>query len=179
MCSSDLEADLLIADGVIAAFADVGSGEAERTVDAAGRYLLPGFIDCHVHIESSHATPEEFSNLVVPCGTTTAVCDPHELCNVTGLDGLHYMLDATEETAVQAFFMVPSCVPATSFEHSGATITAKDVKEPLSHPRVLGLGEMMNYPGVIAADGEVLDKIMAARQAGKVEIGRASCRERV
>ena len=99
------EADLLIADGVIAAFADVGSGEAERTVDAAGRYLLPGFIDCHVHIESSHATPEEFSNLVVPCGTTTAVCDPHELCNVTGLDGLHYMLDATEETAVQAFFM--------------------------------------------------------------------------
>lgn len=167
------EADLLIADGVIAAFADVGSGEAERTVDAAGRYLLPGFIDCHVHIESSHATPEEFSNLVVPCGTTTAVCDPHELCNVTGLDGLHYMLDATEETAVQAFFMVPSCVPATSFEHSGATIAAADVKEPLSHPRVLGLGEMMNYPGVIASDEEVLDKIMAARQAGKVVDGHS------
>jgi adenine deaminase len=167
------EADLLIADGTIAAFGEAGKGEADRIVDAGGRYLLPGFIDCHVHIESSHATPEEFSNLVVPCGTTTAICDPHELCNVTGLDGLSYMLDATEGTALQAFFMVPSCVPATSFEHSGAKIGAKDVAEPLTHPRVLGLGEMMNYPGVIAADDEVLEKILAARAAGKVVDGHS------
>jgi adenine deaminase len=167
------ESDLLIANGFFAAFAEAGTGEAERTVDAEGRYLLPGFIDCHVHIESSHATPEEFSNLVVPCGTTTAICDPHELCNVTGLDGLYYMLDATEETAVQAFFMVPSCVPATSFEHSGAKIGAKDVVKPLSHPRVLGLGEMMDYPGVIAADNEVLEKIIAARTSGKVVDGHS------
>lgn len=167
------DADLLVTDGAIAGFADPGSGEAERIVDAGGRYLLPGFIDCHVHIESSHATPEEFSNLVVPCGTTTAIVDPHELCNVAGLDGLYYMLDATEKTAVQAFFMVPSCVPATSFEHSGATIGAKDVVQPLSHPRVLGLGEMMDYPGVINADNEVLEKIIAARQAGKVVDGHS------
>lgn len=167
------EADLLIADGSFAAFAAKGEGEAQEVVDAKGRYLLPGFIDCHVHIESSHATPEEFSNLVVPCGTTTVVCDPHELCNVTGLDGLSYMLDATADTAVQAFFMVPSCVPATSFEHSGAKIGAKDVVEPLSNARVLGLGEMMDYPGVIAGDDEVLDKIMAARQAGKVVDGHS------
>jgi adenine deaminase len=167
------EADLLIVDDRIAGFAEPGAGQASQIIDGSGRYLLPGFIDSHVHIESSHASPEEFSNLVVPCGTTTVVVDPHELCNVTGLDGLSYMLEATEHTAVQAFFMVPSCVPATPFENSGATIGAQDVVEPLNHPRVLGLGEMMDYTGVIAGDDEVLDKILAAKRVRKVVDGHS------
>ncbi len=155
------EADLLIRSGYIAGFAECGQGEADTTVDAEGRYLLPGFIDSHVHIESSHATPEEFSNLVVPCGTTTVIADPHEICNVCGLDGLSYMLEAFQETALQAFFMVPSCVPATTFEHSGgAVLKAEDIEEALQHERVLGLGEMMDFPGVVAGTDLVLDKIM-------------------
>ena len=167
------EADLLIQSGYIAGFAECGQGEAETVVDGGGRYLLPGFIDSHVHIESSHATPEEFSNLVVPCGTTTVVADPHEICNVCGLDGLSYMLEASQETALQAFFMVPSCVPATTFEHSGAVLEAKDIKEALQHERVLGLGEMMDFPGVVAGTDLVLDKIMEAKRLHKVTDGHS------
>lgn len=167
------EADLLVQSGYIAGFAECGKGEAETVVDGGGRYLLPGFIDSHVHIESSHATPEEFSNLVVPCGTTTVIADPHEICNVCGLDGLSYMLEASKETALQAFFMVPSCVPATTFEHSGAVLEAKDIKEALQHERVLGLGEMMDFPGVIAGTDLVLDKIMEAKYLCKVIDGHS------
>lgn len=162
------QADLLIAGGLICAFAKSGQGKAKEIVDGKGKYLLPGFIDGHVHIESSHSTPEEFSNLVVPCGTTTVVADPHELCNVTGLAGLDYMLMASEHTPLQAFFMVPSCVPSTEFEHSGAIIHAPEIATRIGHERVLGLGEMMDYPGVIAADALVLDKIWEARKVGKV-----------
>ncbi|MGH0053814.1 MAG: amidohydrolase family protein, partial [Sphaerochaetaceae bacterium] len=167
------EADLLIHEGYIAGFAACGEGEAQQTVDAGGRYLVPGFIDSHVHIESSHATPQEFSNLVVPCGTTTVIADPHEICNVCGLAGLSYMLEASEGTALQSFFMVPSCVPATTFEHSGAVLKAGDIKEVLAHPRVLGLGEMMDFPGVVAASDLVLDKIMEAKRLGKVIDGHS------
>lgn len=167
------EADLLVQDGYIAGFAASGQGEAETMVDAGGRYLLPGFIDSHVHIESSHATPEEFSNIVVPCGTTTVVADPHEICNVCGLDGLSYMLEASKNTALQAFFMVPSCVPATAFEHSGAVLKAEDIKEALNHDRILGLGEMMDFPGVVAATDLVLDKIMEAKRLHKVIDGHS------
>ncbi|MGD9927916.1 MAG: adenine deaminase [Sphaerochaeta sp.] len=167
------EADLLVQSGYIAGFAECGKGEAETVVDGGGRYLLPGFIDSHVHIESSHATPEEFSNLVVPCGTTTVIADPHEICNVCGLDGLSYMLEASKETALQAFFMVPSCVPATTFEHSGAVLEAKDIKEALQQERVLGLGEMMDFPGVIAGTDLVLDKIMEAKHLCKVIDGHS------
>ena len=165
--------DLLIADGLICAYAKPGKGRAKEVVDAKGKYLLPGFIDAHVHIESSHSTPEEFSNLVVPCGTTTVVADPHELCNVTGLAGLDYMLEATENTALQAFFMVPSCVPSTEFENSGAVLHAPEIAQRIAHPRVLGLGEMMDYPGVIAGSDLVLDKIMEARKVGKITDGHS------
>ena len=167
------DADLLIADGIICGYAKSGEGVGTEVVDAKGKYLLPGFIDAHVHIESSHSTPEEFSNLVVPCGTTTVVADPHELCNVTGLDGLDYMLAATEETALQAFFMVPSCVPATEFENSGAILHAPEIAKRIGHPRVLGLGEMMDYPGVIAGEDLVVDKILEARKVGKVTDGHS------
>ncbi len=167
------DADLLIRDGYIAGFAGTGEGKAKTVVDAGGRYLLPGFIDGHVHIESSHATPETFSNLVVPCGTTTVVADPHEICNVCGLDGLSYMLAASENTPLQAFFMVPSCVPATAFEHSGANLKAEDIKDALKHPRVLGLGEMMDFPAVVAGEDLVVDKIMEAKRIGKVVDGHS------
>ncbi|MGB4406874.1 MAG: adenine deaminase [Sphaerochaeta sp.] len=166
-------ADLLIADGVICGYAKSGEGRGKEVFDAKGTYLLPGFIDAHVHIESSHCTPEEFSNLVVPCGTTTVVADPHELCNVTGLAGLDYMLAATEETALQAFFMVPSCVPSTEFEHSGAILHAPEIAKRIGHPRVLGLGEMMDYPGVIAGSDMVIDKILEARKVGKIIDGHS------
>ncbi len=166
-------ADLLIAEGLICGYAKSGEGRAQEIVDAKGKYLLPGFIDAHVHIESSHSTPEEFSNLVVPCGTTTVVADPHELCNVTGLAGLDYMLEATEKTALQAFFMVPSCVPSTEFENSGAILHAPEIAKRIAFPRVLGLGEMMDYPGVIAGKDLVVDKIWEARKIGKIIDGHS------
>lgn len=167
------EADVLIQNGYFTGFAETGHGIAETIVDAARRYLIPGLIDSHVHIESSHATPAQFSNLVVPCGTTTVVADPHEICNVCGLDGLSYMLDASEKIALQAFFVVPSCVPATTFEHSGAVMHAPDLAKPLQHERVLGLGEMMDYPGVIAGSSLVLDKIWEAKKARKIVDGHS------
>lgn len=167
------KADLLIADGLICGFAEEGQGQGLLSVDASGKYLIPGFIDAHVHIESSHSAPEEFSNLVVPCGTTTIVADPHELCNVTGLAGLDYMLKATEKTALQAFFMVPSCVPSTNFENSGAVLHAPEIASRIAHPRVLGLGEMMDYPAVIAGEDLVLDKIAEARKVGKPTDGHS------
>lgn len=167
------EADVLISEGYFTGYAQPGEGRARLMVDARRCYLIPGLIDSHVHIESSHATPAEFSNLVVPCGTTTVIADPHEICNVCGLDGLSYMLDASENIALQAFFMVPSCVPATTFEHSGAVMHAADLVAPLQHERVLGLGEMMDYPGVVNGSSLVLDKIREAKKAKKIIDGHS------
>lgn len=161
------DADLLLSHGYICGYSDAGMGDALSTVDAEGCYLVPGFIDGHVHIESSHCTAEQFSNLVVPCGTTTVIADPHEICNVCGLDGLDYMIDSSAHTPLQAFFMVPSCVPATEFEHSGAVLGAEQLASRLGHERVLGLGEMMDYPSVIGAKAATLDKIWEAHLAGK------------
>ena len=167
------EADVLVSGGYICGFREPGKGKAKKILDAAGRYLIPGFIDSHVHIESSHCTPSEFSNLVVPCGTTTVIADPHEICNVCGLEGLDYMLDDSENIPLQAFFMVPSCVPATPFEHSGAVLLAADLAKRLGHERVLGLGEMMDYPGVIAGSPLVLDKLWEASLCNKVVDGHS------
>lgn len=167
------EADLLISEGHIAGFAPAGEGKAKKTVDGGGRFLIPGLIDSHVHIESSHTTPEEFSNLVVPHGTTTVIADPHEICNVAGLDGLRYMLEASKESALQAFFVVPSCVPSVSFEHAGAVITTEDIASVMDHERIVGLGEMMDYPGVVAGKDLVIDKIMVAKEAKKIIDGHS------
>ena len=167
------DADLLVSNGYICGFSEKGTGKAEHVIDANGRYLLPGFIDGHVHIESSHSTPAEFSNLVIPCGTTTVVADPHEICNVCGLSGLDYMLSASENTPLQALFMIPSCVPATVFEHSGAVLHAPEIATRLADERILGLGEMMDYPGVISGSSMVLDKIWEAKLAGKLVDGHS------
>jgi len=165
--------DLLVYNGQFAGFADQNTPEAKETLDAEGKYIVPGFIDSHVHIESSHVSPEEFSRLIIPCGTTTIIADPHEICNVCGLDGLDYMLKASENLPLNVFFMIPSCVPATSFENSGAILKAKDIEKRMDNPRVLGLGEMMNYVGVVLNDEEVLKKILLSEEYGKLTDGHS------
>ena len=151
----------------------VGFGEydARETVDLEGRYLAPGFIDGHLHLESSMLSIPEFARNVVPQGTTSVVADPHEIANVLGVAGIRYMLDSSEGLALRVFLMVPSCVPATPFETSGAELLHQDMEPFKNHPRVLGLAEMMNFPGVIMADPEVLAKISVF--SDKVKDGHA------
>ena len=164
-CRSFLS-DVYIKDGRFIGFD--GDRTAEREVDAEGKYMVPGFIDSHCHIESSHLSPSEFSNAILPSGTTSVVADPHEICNVSGLDAMHYMLKSAENAVLDINFMFPSCVPATFFEHSGAVLTAKEVETVIDNPKILGLGEMMNYPGVVAADDSILDKLDTCWKRGKI-----------
>ena len=168
------EGSIYITDGLIAGF---GSHEdfpkAKEVFDAQGAYIAPGFIDSHVHIESSHLSPAEFSKLVVPHGTTTVVADPHEICNVCGLDGIDYMLEASENIALQVFVQFPSCVPATPFENAGAVLKAAEISKRIDNKRILGLGELMNYVGTCNADSDILDKIMVAKNAGKIIDGHS------
>ena len=166
-------ADVLIADGYIAGYGAPGFPRARENFDAKGRFLAPGLIDSHVHIESSHLSPGEFSRLVVPFGTTTVIADPHEICNVCGLDGFDYMLRATENIALQVFLQVPSCVPCTPFEHAGAVMDAAEIARRIDLKRVLGLGELMNFVGVCAADDGILDKLMVAEGCGKIVDGHS------
>ena len=157
--------NIAVCDGVIAG---VGDYAGERELDAEGSYVLPGFIESHMHIESGYVTPEETGRLLVPHGTTTLIADPHEIVNVEGLRGLNYMLDAAEKTVLDIKYMMPSCVPATPFEHSGAVIDAKAMEEPMKDPRILGLGEYMNFRGVIDGAEAELDKLLVAIRAGKL-----------
>lgn len=155
------EGDIAIADGVIVGVGD--SYQGDETIDAQGMYVVPGFIDSHVHIESSMMTPDQFARAVLPRGTTTVFWDPHEITNVKGIAGLNWALESTEHLQLDVFVMVPSCVPSTSraagFETSGAELTAKDLAPYAQHPRVLGLAEMMNWPGLLAGDEDVLTKL--------------------
>lgn len=144
--------------------AGLGNGyEAATVVDLKGRFLLPGFLDAHVHVESSLATPLEFARAVVPRGTTTVVSDPHEIANVHGMEGIRYMLEASQGLPLTVFVMASSCVPATHMGTAGAALDAGDLEELLSHPRVLGLAEVMNFPGVIFGDPGILAKLEAFR----------------
>jgi adenine deaminase len=142
-------------------------------IDLKGMYLAPGLVDSHVHIESSMLTPPEYARVVAPRGTTTVVADPHEIANVLGYDGMRYMLASSEGLPVNVYFMVPSCVPATDFDTAGAAVYASDMHPFLHEPRVLGLGEVMNYPGVLYKDQKLLDKIALFRDAGKPIDGHA------
>ena len=151
--------DIAVSDGVIAG---LGSYEGITELDASGSYAIPGLIESHIHIESAFVTPEEIGRLLVPRGTTTIIADPHEIVNVCGIKGMEYMLDAAKNTVLDIRYMMPSCVPSTFFEHGGAVIEAEDMREILQQDRVLGLGEFMNYPGVIAGVDRVLDKLIAA-----------------
>jgi len=142
----------------------VGIGEyrAREEIDLDGHYLCPGFIDGHVHIESSMLTIPEFAKAVVPHGTTSVVIDPHEIANVLGLDGIRYMLESSKYNPLSVFVMLPSCVPATDMETAGSYLASYDLAPLFNDPWVIGLGEMMNYPGVIFGNGEVLAKIASA-----------------
>ena len=148
--------DIAIADGYIAG---TGSYFGIEEIDMQGRYITPGFIDAHVHIESSMLTPYQFAKAALPCGVTTIVTDPHEIANVCGAKGIQYMLDATEQLPLNVYFMLPSCVPATDFEDSGAVLLAEDLEPFMEHPRVLGLAEVMNAPGVLQQDENVMAKL--------------------
>ncbi len=150
-------ADIAIADSKIVG---VGPGyDAAQSIDLAGAYVAPGLIDAHVHIESSMATPPQFARAVLPRGTTTVITDPHEIANVHGLHGIRFMLNAAEETPLNIRVNLPSCVPATSMETAGARLEAGELLGMMDDPGVLGLAEMMNYPGVINADPDVLAKL--------------------
>ena len=151
-----IEGDVAMRDGIIIG---VGSYTGRVEIDAKGGYLCPGLIDGHVHIESSMAHPSRFANVILEKGTTSIIADPHEIANVCGSDGIQYMLDQTEWLPLSVFIMVPSCVPATAFETSGAKLTARDLEPFISHPRVLGLGEVMDYVATVEGDGEMLDKL--------------------
>lgn len=142
--------------------AGFGNYKAQAYMDLEGRYLAPGFIDGHIHVESTMLTPPEFARAVVPRGTTAIVCDPHEIANVLGVEGISYMLRASAGLPVTFYVMLPSCVPATNMETSGAELTSGDLALLLPRRRVIGIAEMMNYPGVIAGDREVLNKIRIA-----------------
>jgi adenine deaminase len=154
-------ADVAVSDGTIIG---VGAGwEARQLVDLEGRYLAPGFIDAHVHVESAMVPPSEFARAVVPRGVTTVVTDPHEIANVLGLAGVRFMLASARGAPFTMFVNASSCVPATSMETSGATLTAADLASLRDEPEVLGLAEVMNFPGVVFGDPEVLAKVAAFR----------------
>jgi len=146
--------------------AGIGEYSGEKEIDLNGRYILPGFIDSHLHTESSFLIPAELAKAVVPQGTTAIVCGPHEIANVLGIPGLKYLIDASKDIPLDLYFSVPSCVPATDLETSGAKLEAKDVVSILKMDRVIKLGEMMNYPGVLAGKKDVLAKIEAAYSVG-------------
>ncbi|MBF0209909.1 MAG: adenine deaminase [Desulfamplus sp.] len=149
--------------------------DADNIVDLNGLYLAPGFIDPHLHIESSMVTPAQFARGVVPCGTTTIVADPHEIANVMGIKGIEYMIKSAQEAGdiMNILFTAPSCVPATDMERAGAVIDSNMVQSLLSHDKIVGLAEMMNYPGVIFTDPQVMAKIKAAKMAKKQIDGHA------
>lgn len=153
----------------------VGTGEyeGEKEIDCAGLTVVPGYIDGHVHIESSQLSPEEFASLIVPRGTTTIIADPHEITNVCGMAGCEYIAKASANIPLDVKIQLPSCVPATPFETSGAILSGKDIEKNITNSYIFGLGEFMNYPGVLLCDKDVIQKLEAAHSAGKVIDGHA------
>lgn len=166
-------ADVVIRDGLVAEMRSPGTAPSGcDAIDASGAYVIPGLIDAHVHIESSHLIPSRFGSLVASFGTTTAVCDPHEIVNVAGEAGLDFMLADAKASPCDLLFMLPSCVPATSLETSGAVLSAADTARLFrQHPELLGLAEMMDVNGVLDGDPDVIGKINAARKLGKLVDG--------
>ena len=162
--------DIAVAEGLI-----VGMGEysGAEEVDCGGKIVLPGFLDAHIHLESALVSPTEFVKAVLPHGTTTVITDPHEIANVMGTDGIEYMLQATEGLPVDVRFMLPSCVPATPLDESGAILDYRSLDSFYEHPRVQGLAEMMNFVGIIAGDDQPVEKIVAAQAHHKKIDGHA------
>ena len=165
--------DVLIEDHKIIGVDNYKDENADVVKDITNKYVCPGFIDGHIHIESSLLTPYEFTKLSLPHGTTTLVADPHEIANVCGIEGIKYFLEASKDLPITMYFMLPSCVPATPFCESGAILEAKDLKPLYQETRVLGLGEVMNYVGVINRDSKLMEKIQDAKAANKIINGHA------
>ncbi|MCG8452341.1 MAG: adenine deaminase [Spirochaetales bacterium] len=161
------QGDMAIRNGCIVALGAPGTYRGIHEVNLQGKIVIPGLIDSHVHIESSMHGPSGFASLTVPRGTTTVIADPHEIANVRGMEGIRWMLEASELVPQSVYVMLPSCVPATPFEDAGAVLGAKDLQELIDHPRVLGLGEAMDYPGVAEARDGMVRKIALARERGK------------
>ena len=162
--------DIAVANGLIAG---VGKYDGKTEIDVSGKLVLPGFIDAHIHLESSMVTPAEFAKAVVAHGTTTVITDPHEITNVMGIDGVEYMIQASQNLPIDVHFMMPSCVPATEIDESGAELDCNDIDLYLDNKKVLGLAEMMNYVGVINGDKNVLSKIVTSQAHHKKIDGHA------
>lgn len=162
--------DIAVSNGLIAG---VGKYDGKTEIDVSGKLVLPGFIDAHIHLESSMVTPAEFAKAVVAHGTTTVITDPHEITNVMGIDGVEYMIQASQNLPIDVHFMMPSCVPATEIDESGAELDRKDIDLYLDNKKVLGLAEMMNYVGVINGDKNVLSKIVTSQAHHKKIDGHA------
>lgn len=165
-----LSGDIAVANGLIAG---VGKYDGKTEIDVSGKLVLPGFIDAHIHLESSMVTPAEFAKAVVAHGTTTVITDPHEITNVMGIDGVEYMIQASQNLPIDVHFMMPSCVPATEIDESGAELDCKDIDLYLDNKKVPGLAEMMNYVGVINGDKNVLSKIVTSQAHHKKIDGHA------
>lgn len=168
----------LIVDGPLA----IGHGkivgygcdyQAKQTIDAQGGYVMPGLIDGHVHIESSSLIPTQFARCILPFGTTTIIADPHEIANVSGLDGIRYMLDASRKTPLNVQIMLPSCVPATPFEEAGCVLEAEDLVQLINEPGVKGLGEVMDYPSVIDHEAKMMNKLWMAKDHDRIIDGHS------
>ncbi len=169
-CGVIRKGDIAVVGGKIVG---IGSYEGEKELDVSHLTVLPGYIDGHVHIESSQLSPEEFASLIVPRGTTTVIADPHEITNVCGKAGCEYIAKASENVPLDVKIQLPSCVPATPFETSGAVLNGKDTEAILKEGYIYGLGEFMNYPGVINCDADVIKKLEAAHAHGKIIDGHA------
>lgn len=168
------ETSILIKDDKIIGVGGYYSEEdADVTRDLGGKYVCPGFVDGHIHIESTMMLPYGLAKACLPHGTTTVITDPHEIANVCGTDGIKYMLEMSEGLPLSVYVMLPSCVPATPFDESGAELFAEDLKDLYSHERVLGLAEMMNYPGVLYEDKATVDKIKDCTKRGGIVDGHA------
>ncbi|MBU3188867.1 adenine deaminase [Clostridium bowmanii] len=159
---------LAISDGI---FVGIGDYEGEEVIDGKGKYIVPGLIDSHVHIESSMSSPYQFARAVLPRGTTTVISDCHEIANVKGLEGIKYMIESSENLPLDVYIMLPSCVPATIFETSGAVLEAEDLEELMQNERVLGLGELMNYQGVVFTDEGIMKKLQLTDKYHKIVDG--------
>ena len=155
------EDDIAIDSGKIIGF---GPYEAKRTIDLEGKYVAPGLVDSHMHLESTLVTPQRLSEISIANGTTTIIADPHEIANVCGVDGIEYLLESSKNIPLNIFFMIPSCVPATAFEDAGASIENKDIEKLLKKDLVLGLGELMDYPNVINGNINMLKKMDLAKR---------------
>lgn len=168
------KADIVVAEGKIIALDEHEEYTAKNVEDANGRYVIPGLIDAHIHIESSMLPPSQFSQILLPHGITSVITDPHEIVNVLGTKGMQFMLDDAKSAQMDIYFMLPSSVPSTSFENSGAVIKAKDLAPFIQNEKVLGLAEVMDFPAVLGTESDMLDKINLVRNANKLIDGHGS-----